>query len=49
VISQFVASGNGNANGAHDFQTVSGSAEVVEEVAEAETDEIESAKSSSSR
>lgn len=49
VISQFVASGNGSSNGAHDFQTVSGSAEVVEEVMEEEADKIESAKSSSSR
>ena len=31
VISQFVANGNGNGNGAHDFETISGSAEVFEE------------------
>ena len=45
VISQFVANGNGN--GAHDFETISGSAEVIEEVAVEESDEVETVKSTS--
>lgn len=53
VISSFVANGNSNGNGAHDFETVSGSAEVVEAVEEVEDTEVsedsdEVVKSSSS-
>jgi hypothetical protein len=49
VISQFVANGNGsvNGNGAHDFEAVSGSAEVVEPVSDEETEDTEAVKSSS--
>jgi hypothetical protein len=49
VISQFVANGNGNGNGAHDFDTISGSAEVIEEELTVEnTDEADIVKSTSS-
>jgi RNA polymerase subunit RPABC4/transcription elongation factor Spt4 len=48
VISQFVANGNGNGNGAHDFETISGSAEVVEEVEGEDSENVDVVKSSSS-
>ena len=48
VISDFVANGNGNGNGAHDFETVSGSAEVVETVEPEADEEAEIVRSSSS-
>lgn len=48
VISDFVANGNGNGNGAHDFETVSGSAEVVEMVEPEADEEAEIVRSSSS-
>lgn len=47
VISQFVANGNGNGNGAHDFETISGSAEVVEEVAVDGSEAVAPVKTSS--
>ncbi len=48
LIAQFVANGNGN--GVHDFDTISGSAEVVDEVVEAPTEDVDAevAKSGSS-
>ena len=38
LIAQFVANGNGN--GAHDFDTISGSAEVVEEMTDPPSGEV---------
>jgi RNA polymerase subunit RPABC4/transcription elongation factor Spt4 len=46
VISQFVANGNGN--GAHDFDTISGSAEVIEEAEAEESEDVEVVEPTSS-
>ena len=48
VLSHFVANGNGNGNGTHDFETISGSAEVVEAADDEAEEDAEVVKSSSS-